>query len=211
MGLRDWFRRRQNIFFRLLAEQAGKTVEALEALESFVTTEEAEAGERVMRLGKEADETRRILIDELNHTFVTPMDREDIFALSRAIDDVLDYAHTTVGEMMTLEIKSNEHVRRMVAVLREGTEELSLGVLRLQQNPNVAMEHATRAKRLENQMEDMYRQAIAVLFKGAVEQDDVKGVIEVLKMREIYRHLSNAADRGDEAANVISDIVVKTT
>jgi predicted phosphate transport protein (TIGR00153 family) len=180
-------------------------------LESFVATGEAEAGRRVMRLEKDADETRRILMDELNRTFVTPIDREDIFALSRAIDDVLDYAHTTVREMMTLEIGSNEHVRHMVSVLKEGTEELNLAVLRLQRNPNVAMEHANRAKRLENQMEEMYREAIAVLFRGAVERNDVEGVIEIMKMREVYRHLSNAADRADEAADVIGDIVVKTT
>lgn len=211
MGLRKVFRRKKDIFFRLLSEQAQKTREGLDALESFVATGNPEAGKRVMALEKEADEIRRILIDELNRTFVTPIDREDIFALSRAIDDVLDYAYTTVGEMMTLDIKPNKHVCRMVAMLREAAEKLHLGVLRLQQHPNVAMEHATRAKKLENQVEDAYREAIAALFKGAEERNDVKGVIDVLKMREIYRHISNAADRGDEAANIISDIVVKMT
>ena len=211
MGLRNTFRRRQNIFFRLLADQALKTLQGLEALESYVMNGDPEAAKQVTVLEKEADEVRRILIDELNRTFVTPIDREDIFSLSRAIDDVLDYAYATVEEMMTLEISPNEQVRCMVALLVEGAEKLHLGVLRLKDHPHVALEHATRANQLENQMEGIYREAIALLFKGAEEQDDVKGVIEILKMREIYRHLSNAADRGDEAANIIGDIVVKTT
>jgi len=61
---------------------------------------------------------------------------------------------------------------------------------------------------LENRVEAVYREAIAELFDSA---DDVEHIVEMLKKREVYRHLSNAADRGDEAANVISDIVVKKT
>ena len=71
----------------------------------------------------------------------------------------------------------------------------------------MASEHAQRAKALENKMEGIYREALAELFSGA---EDIKHVMKILKMREVYRHLSNAADRGDEAANVIADIVVKT-
>jgi len=61
---------------------------------------------------------------------------------------------------------------------------------------------------LENQVEGLYREAIADLFTGP---EDVHHVVEMLKLREVYRHLSNAADRGDEAANIIGDIVVKKT
>ena len=57
-------------------------------------------------------------------------------------------------------------------------------------------------------MEDIYREALADLFSGA---EDIAHVVKMLKLREVYRHLSNASDRGDEAANVIADIVVKIT
>jgi len=70
----------------------------------------------------------------------------------------------------------------------------------------VAAEHAQRAKALENRVENVYREALAELFSGP---EDVKHVVKMLKKREVYRHLSNAADRGDEAANIIADIVVK--
>jgi uncharacterized protein Yka (UPF0111/DUF47 family) len=65
-----------------------------------------------------------------------------------------------------------------------------------------------RAKSLENRAESVYRAAVADLFK---EPKTVEDIVEILKMREIYRHLSNAADRGDEAANILGDIVVKMT
>ena len=65
----------------------------------YFENHDPEAAKLLTKKEKEADEARRILIDELNRTFVTPFDREDIFALSRAIDDVLDYAYSTVNEM----------------------------------------------------------------------------------------------------------------
>jgi uncharacterized protein Yka (UPF0111/DUF47 family) len=70
----------------------------------------------------------------------------------------------------------------------------------------VANDHAVRAKALENRMESVYREAIAALFQMP---HDIEQVVEMFKLREIYRHLSNAADRGDAAANAIGDIVVK--
>ncbi|MEN6436092.1 MAG: DUF47 domain-containing protein, partial [Anaerolineaceae bacterium] len=75
-------------------------------------------------------------------------------------------------------------------------------------HPGVAAEHAHRAKKIENNVEKLYREALAEMFH---ETDDVKAVVKAMKLREVYRHLSNAADRGDEAANVLADIVVKTT
>ena len=211
MGLKDLFRRREDTFFRLLSEQAAKTLEGLQALEEYVKDMDEVTGQRVGIAEKEADEIRRILIDELNRTFVTPIDREDIFALSRTIDDVLDYGYSTVDEMMTLGVKTDVFLCQMAAVLREAAEKLYLSVQRLNDHPNVAMSHAIRAKMLENQAEKIYRKAVAALFKGAEEASEISHVIDILKKREIYRHLSNAADRGDEAANIISDIVVKMT
>jgi hypothetical protein len=208
MGLREFFKPRQEKFLTLLAEEAGQAVEAMDALESYMKKASDKTAARVVQIEKEADETRRILIDDLNRTFVTPIDREDIFALSRAIDDVVDYACTTVEEMQILEVEPNDDLRHMVSLLRNATNEIHLAMLRLKENPGVATEHATRAKALENQLERCYREAIARLFAGRKTVDQIMGV---LKLREIYRHLSNCADRGDEAANIILDVVVKTT
>ena len=208
MGIRDLFKPREDKFMRLLVEQAAKTVEGMELLEEFMEATDREVAKRLVRVEKEADEVRRILIDELNRSFITPIDREDIFALSLTIDDIIDYGNSTVDEMVILEVESNSYLRRMVSLVREAAYEIYMGVLRLQDHPNVANEHAVRAKALENRVEHVYREALAELFHGPV---DIDHVMEMLKLREIYRHLSNAADRGDEAANVIGDIVVKMT
>ncbi|HEY9086679.1 MAG TPA: DUF47 family protein [Anaerolineaceae bacterium] len=206
--MRGLFKKRQNVFIKLIHEQAVLTLEGLEALKAYMHGQDPEASKNLAAKEKEADEARRILINELNRTFVTPFDREDIFALSRAIDDVLDYAYSTTVEMEMLKVKPTSYMQRIASLLRDAAAELLLAVERLDDHPGVASEHAQRAKALENRIEDVYREALADLFSGG---EDIKQVVKMLKFREVYRHLSNAADRGDEAANVIADIVVKTT
>ncbi|HEM61503.1 MAG TPA: DUF47 family protein [Chloroflexi bacterium] len=208
MGLRDFFRPRQEKFLQLVAEQAAKTLEGMEALEEYMHNNTPETARRVIQAEKEADELRRILVDDLNRTFVTPIDREDIFALSRAIDDILDYGDSTVEEMNILNISPNRYLSRMASLLKDAAHEIHLATLRLKDHPGVAYEHAMRAKALENRMETVYREALADLFEGPA---TCEHIIKMLKLRELYRHLSNSADRGDEAANVITDIVVKMT
>jgi len=206
--LRNFVKPRQDNFMKLLIEQAEYAVKGLDALSAYMRDSGEASADTVRRCEKDADEVRRILVDELNRTFVTPMDREDIFALSRVIDDILDYAYSTVDEMQVLHVTPNSYLQQMVSLLRDAAGEVHLAMLRLRDHPSVATEHARRAKALENRVEGVYREALADLFSGP---QDVPHVIEMLKMREVYRHLSNAADHGDEAANVIGDIVVKMT
>jgi len=206
--LKRFLKPRPNRFIELLIQQADYTVQGMEALLTYLSNPGEGQAQEVTRLEKEADEVRRILIDELNHTFVTPIDREDIHALSRAIDDIIDYGYTTVGEMAILEVEPNSYLQRMASLLCDAAREIHLGVQRLTDHPGVAEDHAVRAKALENRVEYVYRQAVAALFH---QPQDLEHVVEMLKLREIYRHLSNAADRGDEAANVLTDIVVKMT
>ena len=206
--MRHLFKKRQNIFIKLIHEQAALTLEGMDALSNYLVTSDPAASALLTAKEKEADEARRILINELNRTFITPFDREDLFTLSRTIDDVLDYAYSTVSEMEILKVEPTTYMQRMASLLRDAAYELLMAVERLENHPGVSSEHAQRAKALENRVEGVYREALADLFGGA---EDLQHVVKMLKMREVYRHLSNAADRGDEAANVIADIVVKTT
>ena len=191
-------------FFDMLFQQSSKSIEGLEALWNFAENPTKETADAVRSIEREADELRRIVIQELDQTFVTPIDREDIYALSRAIDDVVDYANTTVDEMEIYEVKGDKHIKNMVNILRKAARELDDAVKILRGYPKIASEHAVKAKSYENQMEKAYHLALADLFKKT-------DTVYMLKMREIYRHLSNAADRGDEAANIISSIVMKHT
>lgn len=208
MGMKEFFKPRQDRFVQSLIRQAEITLDGMDALEAYVKRRSDKYAARVVQAEKDADEVRRILIDDLNRTFVTPIDREDIFSLSRAIDDVMDYAYTTVEEMQVLGVESNDFLMRMVSLLQDAANELHLAMLRLKENPSVASEHASRAKALENRVEGVYREAVADLFSGP---EDIQHVMKMLKLRELYRHLSNCADRGDAAANIIHSIVVKMT
>lgn len=203
---KNLFQRRPNRFIELLTQQAQLTVEGMEALNAYFEKPTRRRAEAVDKIETSADEVRRILIDELNRTFVTPFDREDIHSLSRAIDDMLDYAYTTVVEMSILEVEPNEHMRTMGELLSKAAHEVLLGVQRLADHAGVTQTHTIRIKQLENQVEQEYRLALADLF---AQPKDTEHIVQMLKLRETFRHLSNAADRGDEAANVLSDIVVK--
>lgn len=202
-----FFKKQDSVFIKLITQQAELTLEGLNALNSYMENQTQANVNLLTAKEKEADEVRRILINELNKTFITPFDREDIFTLSRTIDDVLDYAYSTVMEMEMFKVKPTPHMHTIAGLLRDAANELYLAVLRMQLHKDVASDHVRRAKGLENNVEEVYRLALADLFSNV---DDVKQVVKVMKLREVYRHLSNAADRGDEAANVIADIIVKT-
>jgi hypothetical protein len=204
--IKNLFRPRQDRFLELLINQAEYAVEGSEMLLKYLNKPGEKFANRIRQIEKDADEVRRILVDELNKSFATPMDREDIHALSRNLDDVVDYAYSTTEEMEILAILPNDFLKRMASLLRDAAVEIHLAMLRLDDHPGVSNEHAQRAKALENRVERVYREAIADLFD---QPEDIEHIMEILKLREVYRHLSNAADRGDEAANHISDIVVK--
>lgn len=207
MSIKDIFKRKPDKFLSLLVQQTELTIKALEYLKVYFKKRNRDKAKQINATEKEADEVRRVLIEELMRTFITPFDREDIFALSREIDDILDYVNTTVEEMEILDVNPNSYMLRMASLLHDAAVEINLAVCRLQDNHlTVANEHAQRAKSLENRVETVYREAIGDLFAKA---KDLKHVVEMMKIRELYRHLSNAADRGDGAANVLSDVIMK--
>jgi predicted phosphate transport protein (TIGR00153 family) len=204
--LKRLFQGNEQVFIDRLIEQARIGVVGTEALYDFMRTGSDESAQKVHEAEQDADEVRRILMDELARSFVTPFDREDIFALSRAIDDVIDYAYTTVEEMRILKVSPCEHLCQLADLLRTASNEIHLATQRIKDHPSVANDHARRAKGAENRIERTYREAIGCAFDSA---GDVESVVAMLKLREIFRHLANAGDRADEAADIISDIVVK--
>ena len=204
LGLKDRIFPKGVSFYLRLSDQAAKTLEGIEALVVFVENPTKENAKSVRDIEREADVLRRVLVEDLHQTYVTPMDREDIYALSRAIDDIVDYANSTVDEMEIYEVASDEHLRAMVEILGKAAREIADAVKILETYPAIAMEHSVKAKFYENAMEKAYHTALADLFKKT-------DTVYMLKMREIYRHLSNAADRSDEAANIICSIVMKAT
>ncbi len=212
MGVAGVFKRgkKEDKFVGMLVEQTQITVEGLKLLEKwFGKTELKDKSIDQMRAKEiEADEVRRILIDELHNTFITPLDREDIFMLSLYVDDILDYCYTTVEEMQLLGIDADDYLIDMVKLTREATQELEMAFHTLFTNPRVAGSHAQRAKKIENEVEHLYRVAISDLFTKA---KDFKPLMEMLRRREVYRHVSNMADQADQAADILGIVVMKLT
>src|SRR5690242_4362109 len=134
-----FFKKREEVFHKLIQEQASITYDGVKLLVKYFETQDQEIAEQLALKEKEADEVRRILIDELNRTFVTPFDREDIFALSRSIDDVIDYADSTVSEMVVLKVSPTPYMQRIATLLKDAAYEIYQAVQRLQKNPAVQL------------------------------------------------------------------------
>ena len=206
----EWLKRflkpKQSDFIILLMQQSEYAIASVDALQAYLRKPNEKKSTQARKMEKEADEIQRILVHELQQTFVTPIDREDIFALSRSLDNFIDYVYDTVEELEIFELEPSVPIKEIAGMLLEMATELHLAMQRLLDHPGVASEHALRVKRLENQVEDTYRRTLATLFS---EPQDLSEVMTILKKREVLRHLSNAADQGDIAADTIMDIVIK--
>ncbi|MCA9898929.1 MAG: DUF47 family protein [Ardenticatenaceae bacterium] len=206
----EWLKRfikpKQSNFLQLLIQQGKFTVVSVEALQAYLKKPNEKRTVQARQVEKDADEVYRILIHELEDSFVTPLDREDIFALGRALDNFIDYVYDTIEEMEIFELAPFTAVSDIATLLLEMAKELHLTMERLLDHPRVANEHARRVKKLENQVELAYRQSLAKLFQVP---EDSEHIMHMLKCREVLRHLSNAADQGDKAADIVMDIGVK--
>jgi len=196
----------QSNFPELLRQHGEFAVTSVEALLDYLKKPGTKRSAQARKTEKHADEIQRILIHELEDTFVTPLDREDIFALSRAIDNFIDYVYDTVAELEIFELTPSESMKTIADLLLEMAIELDLAVQRLFDHPRVANDHARRIKSIENRVETAYRHSLVDLFSGP---EDSTHIMEMLKSREVLRHMSNASDQGDRAADIILDIGIK--
>ncbi len=206
MSWKDIFVPSQHVFYGLLCDQMTVAEEITALLERYISvedpTERKGIAERASDCEHEGDRRRQALMEKLQGTFVTPIDREDLNDLSRAIDDIIDYNENTIKEIAIYEIRIDAPIREMVATMLQAVDHLATAIQLLSRDPAAANQAALKTKSMENKMEGIYRRAIADL----THEPDIHYLI---KAREVYRHLSNAADRADGAANVINSIIVK--
>ena len=150
-------------FFQLLVDHARTVYDAYTILVRGLESGNGEATERVYFLERDADDLRRILIDRLNRTLITPFDREDIFALSRAVDEIIDAAQRTVEELSIFNVEPDDDLIAMAKVLEKGTLEIYDALKNMKRYSSVALEHAKRAKATENQIHHIYLKALAAV------------------------------------------------
>ena len=189
-------------FFRLLTEQCQHVAQTTGRLVEFMETGDSAVGQCIRQDEHEADRVKIHNLHTLNEAFSTPIDREDLYRAIIDLDEIVNYCKTTVSEMEVLGLSPDKHCLEMAMHIKLGTDALVQGYARLAKEPALAAEDADIARKAERRVEKNYRRAIAELFVG----DDY---IHMFKRREIYRHLSNAADRVAAAGNTLHDIVVK--
>lgn len=187
----------------------------------FMETGDPATGKRVRAMEKDGDDLKARHMAILGRAFATPMDREHIYRAIVTIDEVLNYAKTTVREVEALEIAPNRHMAEMARSIRDGSNALRKGYAKLSTNPTDTETDAATARKSERTTEKVYRAALTELFHAedhvdALDRktDDAQAnamryVIEIFKRREVYRHLSNSADRVEHGAGVLHDIVVQ--
>lgn len=189
-------------FFTLLTEQCQHVAHTAGLLVEFMESGDPATGQQIRQDEHEADRIKVRNLHTLNEAFSTPIDREDLYRAIIDLDEVVNYCKTTVSEMDVLCLAPDKCCLEMAMHIKLGTDALALGYAKLAKQPASAAEDADSARKAERKVEKAYRRAIAELFQG----DDY---IHMFKRREIYRHLSNAADRMANCANTLHDIVVK--
>jgi uncharacterized protein len=189
-------------FFGLLHEQSRQVVHAVGLLVRYMETGDPAVGVEIKADEHAADKVKAHNIHILNSAFSTPIDREDIYRAITSLDEVVNYCKDAVNEMDALGLVPDAFTLDMANLLLQGVQSLEAGFGRLAHAPATAFEDADRARKSERKVEKLYRKALAALFQG----DDY---VHMFKSREIYRHLTNAAERMAHCANTLHDIVVK--
>lgn len=189
-------------FFSLLTEQCLHVAHSTGLLVEFMETGDPASGLKIRQDEHEADHIKVRNLHTLNEAFSTPIDREDLYRAIIDLDEIVNYCKTTVSEMDVLGLAPDKHCLEMAMHIKLGADALALGYGKLAKQPSGAAEDADIARKAERKVEKIYRRAIAELFQG-------NDYIHMFKRREIYRHLSNAADRMANCANTLHDIVVK--
>lgn len=190
-------------FFAMLNNHAVKTLEGMQALEAWLIDGASERCQRVRDLEREADEIKLDLERKLVDAFVTPFDREDIYDLSLKLDEVINSAKATVREIEAFDLSPDDYyLKEMATTLVEGTRCLVLAFSHLKSKPQEAADQATLARKAENRLTRIYRQAVRDLFA----LDDLK---KILKTVEVYRCMVIAAEHIDSVGAKLVQVIVK--
>ncbi|MEJ2541453.1 MAG: DUF47 family protein [Gemmatimonadota bacterium] len=216
-------------FYGLLVEQCETTARGTGAMVDFFGEPRPDLADRIRELEHEGDRLKLRNLEILHHSFATPMDREDFYQAVEGIDEILNYAKAAVEEVELFELGPDDHAAAMAAGVHSGTLELLECLKVLAKLPATAERHARAAMKSERGVEKAYRGALVELFDpdrmaGAGDYDGTPApgaearlshhlllVSQVFKRREIYRHLSNAADHVARAAQVMEDVIAKAS
>lgn len=196
---------REEKFFHLFDRMAAKVVEGAHRFRDLLEdyTDVVQKAKRIKEVEHEADLIAHEVMDKLNKSFITPFDREDIRALVMYLDDVIDDIEATADKLALFEVKKpTAAAAEMARIICKATEEIQKAVNQIEA-PQTLNIFLVEINRLENMADNICREQLAKLFR---EEPDVR---ELLKWKEVYERLESCADRCEDVADVIEDIVVK--
>jgi predicted phosphate transport protein (TIGR00153 family) len=192
-------------FYNLLTSSATGLVDGASLLAEMLGdgNDRKDIAARMREAEHHADETTHEIVRRVNSTFVTPFDREDIYALASGLDDVMDFMEEAVDLTLLYEVEElPAELAEQVEVIQRCAELTAESMPRLQSMKDLE-EYWIEINRLENAGDKSYRRILAKLFSGAYE------ALEVLKLKDIVDSLEHAIDAFERVANIVEQIHVK--
>jgi uncharacterized protein len=205
----SWIRSNDKEIIAILNDLAGKAEESARLLvDLFANFDKLnENHAQIEKIEKEADKLTHSIFEELNKTFITPLDREDISRIASKTDDIIDFIDGIAGRIIGFKIKSPPpHMLEIAKEIHNSTKEINLMITRLNKvkADKSLIEHCRTINEQEHSVDSIYRKAIGELF-------ETTDVINIIKLKDTYEALEHASDRCLDVADSIEDIVLKYT
>jgi uncharacterized protein len=199
------FAPKEREFFDLFEEAGANIVRAAELLERMLDRwpDHGELARDVLVCEQEGDRITHDIIQRLNQTFVTPFDREDIYALASALDDIVDFIEEVADFLGLYRIEAPmEQAQAQARILHTAARAIAAGIPRLRSYGD--MHHCTvEVNRLENEGDRVIREALASLFERGIDP------MMVIRWKDIFERLEDAIDATETTANILEGIVIK--
>jgi uncharacterized protein len=199
------FAPKDSAFFDLFEEAASNVLRAAELLDEMLRSypEQAQLARAILLCEQEGDRITYDIIQRLNSTFVTPIDREDILALASGLDDIVDLTEEVADYLGLYRIEAPmEQAQRQAHILMEACRQISEAVPRLRGFRNVT-HFTTEIHRLETDGDRVTREAVASLFDTGIDP------MVVIRWKDIFERLEDAIDATEHIANTLANIVIK--
>ncbi len=197
---------REDEYFTLFTQMTEKIQEASNGLVVMLNDapENFEAHTKTIKKAEhDCDDLTHKITTKLNSSFITPFDREDIYTLSVALDDICDYIDAGARAVVMYDIREiNDHAKTLARIIQDLAKAINAAASMLKK-PNGMNQHIVEIHRLENEADDIYFRAIGDLFKNETDP------IRLIKWKELYEILENATDRAESVANIIESVVLK--
>ena len=195
-------------FFDLFENQVGFAVDASSYFKRVISTGEINVNvlQKIRDIEHQGDEVAHTIIAQLNKTFITPFDREDIYTLAKELDDVVDMINTILSRMVIYKLSGvNDNLVRFAVMIDDSVNALALAIkgLRNSKNSKSVIDACVEINRLENEGDAMRDMVLAELFEKE------KDPIMVIKLKEIYQDAETLLDICEDVANVVESIMVK--